>query len=372
MRVLAVVVVAAAACGEVRLDESDAVAPDVLDAGLDAGLDADTSVDAATDAAPDAAACSDGARACRGDTAIECQGGAWIDRHACPALCDHGGCVTPPSCRGGQATCGPAGTTSCCRSLAVPGGTFARSHDDVTPAYADDRYRASVSGFHLDTYEVTVARIRGFVEAYPASRPADGAGANPDDAADVGWRAAWSALLPPTADELSAQLACDGTSPASTEPARCVSWYVAQAFCIWDGGRLPTEAEWNYAAAGGEQQRAYPWSTPPTSTAIDRDRAGHDGAAITPPGVRPAGDGRWGHADLAGNAAEWVLDSHAAPYPTDLCTDCANHAAAPFRVVRGGSLASGPSALLASARSSLDPTVRRATTGFRCARDPDR
>jgi formylglycine-generating enzyme required for sulfatase activity len=48
-----------------------------------------------------------------------------------------------------------------------------------------------------------------------------------------------------------------------------MDWYEAYAFCIWDGGFLPTDAEWNYAAAGGAQQRAYPWSNPPTSLTID-------------------------------------------------------------------------------------------------------
>ena len=79
-------------------------------------------------------------------------------------------------------------------------------------------------------------------------------------------------------------------APGANEslPINCITWYEAFAFCAWDGGFLPTEAEWNYAAAGGSEQRAYPWSNPPTSTTIDCSHANYDDCAAL---REPAGDG---------------------------------------------------------------------------------
>jgi hypothetical protein len=53
----------------------------------------------------------------------------------------------------------------------------------------------------------------------------------------------------------------DTVGPNENLPMNCVPWYKAFAFCVWDGGRLPTEAEWNYAATGGNEQRKYPWGS---------------------------------------------------------------------------------------------------------------
>ena len=146
-------------------------------------------------------------------------------------------------------------------------------------------------------------------------------------------------------------------------------------------GDLVTEAEWNYAATGGDQQRAYPWSSPAGALVpLDGSHASFndgtgcvgDGMAacaltdLVAVGTKPMGDGRWGHSDLAGNMWEWTLDSFAA-YASE-CRDCANLTAASNRVLRSGSFGSGAAYLRTGFRNNADPATRFYSFGVRCAR----
>jgi formylglycine-generating enzyme required for sulfatase activity len=250
-----------------------------------------------------------------------------------------------------------------------------------------------VSTFRLDDYEVTVGRFRKFVAGYPGNKPAAGAGKNPNYAPDPGWEAGWNTTsLPASATELTTSLKCSDTQQTWTDaagagnenrPINCATWFLAFAFCIWDGGRLPTEAEWNYAASGGNEHRQYPWSNPPSATSIDDSNASYysgdclgDGLPgcsvldIVPAGSKPNGRARFGQYEMAGNLWEWVLDWRA--NLENPCTDCAQFSATVQRVLRGGGFYDygEPMFLLNNYRGYSFPTDRFRYIGFRCARTP--
>src|SRR5262249_34890732 len=84
---------------------------------------------------------------------------------------------------------------------------------------------------------------------------------------ELGWLETNDPQVAPTDSNLSScsPYSTWTTAPDANEdlPITCINFYEAYAFCIWDGGFLPSEAEWEYAAAGGDEQRAYPWGAEP-------------------------------------------------------------------------------------------------------------
>ncbi len=314
--------------------------------------------------------CEGSESTCNGNYLNTCVNGAWSQApQPCAEFCKQGACVNVPSCSDPPQICG---AESCCLSLNVDGGTFARD--------GDAKHMATITSFSMDKYDVTVARlIRYYNWLYSSAGapPAAGAGKSPHIAADSGWDVNYP--LPATSQDMQAMLSCPidggGTDDNATFldldqalPANCVSYYVAYAFCIWDGGRLPTEAEWNYAAAGGTDERYYPWSNPFSSTSIDATRAVYLGSGSpSPVGSVPAGNGKYGQADLEGNVADWMLD-YSDPYP-DPCVDCLGTTVSDTRAVRGGSFLSPVPVLKVARRSNADPAVPKADIGFRCVHD---
>lgn len=269
---------------------------------------------------------------------------------------------------------------TCQQSLPVSGGTFRmgslESEGDVTERPA---HPATLSDFSLDRFEVTVGRFRAFLEENGIAAPAEGSGALPGIPAS-GWRSSWDAELATSFEQLHRSLAeCGSTwTPSRGEkealPVSCISWYEAFAFCIWDGGRLPTEGEWEYAARGGAEQRTFPWgdASPTPSLAVwncsfDAHAACYD-TDLPPVGNAALGAGRFGHQDLAGSLWEWVFDRYA-PYASDACNDCARTDSGEGRVFRGGDYGTEDATLLRGAtRLGFYDEYRDPTRGFRCAR----
>ena len=96
-----------------------------------------------------------------------------------------------------------------------------------------------------------------------------------------------------------------------SHPINCVNWRQARKFCKWAGGRLPSEAEWEFAARSGKQQK-YPWgSEVPTCSHMVKHKCGTLGTQ--PVCSKPAGNTPHGLCDMAGNVWEWVEDSYTGP-----------------------------------------------------------
>jgi formylglycine-generating enzyme required for sulfatase activity len=274
-----------------------------------------------------------------------------------------------PNCDRVEATCGPSSDESCCAGGKVTGGDFLRDNKTSYPAH--------VSSFVLDRFEVTVGRFRQFVAGYPANRPAKDAGKHPKIPGS-GWQTAWDKRLPTDQADLRSDLGCNQTfatwtdTPGANEnlPINCVSWYVAFAFRAWDGGRLPTDAEWNYAAEGGDGMRPYPWGDPsPQTVDVLFNCQSSLGMCIRPVGAAsPASDGFYGQADLAGSMAEWLLDFRNV-YKTP-CTDCASLLdGGNGRQTRGGDFVHDSAQFATDFSIGGVPETPMDMIGIRCARD---
>jgi formylglycine-generating enzyme required for sulfatase activity len=150
-----------------------------------------------------------------------------------------------------------------------------------------------------------------------------------------------------------------GNPERASHPMNCVSWIEADAYCRQAQRRLPTEAEWEWAARGGARARRYPWgdAAPANQACWDGkgNALGKGGRKETcPVGSHPDGDSADGISDLAGNVREWTSSKDGR-----------------FRVVRGGSWGDSlPDFVAVAFRGMNAPDERFELTGFRCAADP--
>jgi formylglycine-generating enzyme required for sulfatase activity len=294
----------------------------------------------------------------------------------------------------------------------VPGGTFYRTYSNAGDGGANEADPATISGFRLDRYLVTVARFRQFyLKVYPPSDdggvaeggylPALGTGKHsylnggsglgvPIDAGggdggslapyEPGWNPNDDTNVAPTAANLGASTFTVTPGRFESYPVTAVNWFEAYAFCIWDNGFLPSAAELEYAQVGGAQQLEFPWgATDPGSASQYAIYGGiYSGSYypfdLAPVGVAGAGVGVWGQLDLVGELWEMVLDQ-TGPY-VNPCIDCAYLPpvvnSANLRVILGGAyeLSLSSITLPGSPLGGTETGARDGTVGFRCARAP--
>ncbi len=273
------------------------------------------------------------------DTGQNCQHIALADWSPCGngAVCD------------GQGLCAEAKTLK--GKVLIPAGSFqmgcvggdGQCKADELPAHS-----VSLASFYLDIQEVTVQQYAACVQAGACVAPA------------VQAQGTWQ------------------VAGAEKEPINAVSWAQAQAYCVWQGGQLPTEAQWERAARGGKEGQIVPWAAGLScSVAVFDDGPatagqGCDGLGLQVVGSKAAAANAYGLQDMIGNVAEMTADWYgASAYVGAESVDPMGPAAGTAKVARGGGfLDSADSGYLRlSSRRSLDISALAAVdVGWRCAR----
>ena len=218
------------------------------------------------------------------------------------------------------------------KMVLIPAGRFDMGDHldnihDAVPVHT-----VELDAFYMDIHQVTVGQFRQFVEesGYNYSRNS------------------WNNVAK--------------YSLADDHPIVLVNWYDATAYAKWAGKRLPTEAEWEYAARGGLVGKRYPWGDE-----ITRDDANYLGTGSTARVGSYAANG-YGLYDMAGNAWEWCADWYGEDYYSNSpLKNPTGPETGQYRAVRGGTWNNLMSYVRVATRKECDPSFIYRNFGFRCA-----
>lgn len=253
------------------------------------------------------------------------------------------------------------------RMVLIPEGEFLMGDDEPdpeNPLSEGPSHTVFITAFYMDVYEVTNREYQRFVLENPEFQKEN----IPE----------WDGYLEHWTGNNYPLLKSD-------HPVASVPWYAAMAYAQWAGKRLPTEAEWEYAARGGLIEAIYPWGNAP----LDETRANFDFRVgdTTPVGKYQASG--YMLFDMAGNVCEWCLDEATAGFysnsPTKnplsgvpenillnldvLTADFMNVDPDTPRILRGGSSFSSAEAARVTSRRGKRPTLSLRSVGFRCVKD---
>lgn len=258
-------------------------------------------------------------------------------------LVDDGGCVS--------------GTVS------VPAGSFKMGCDETIekkcPEDTVPLHEVGLSGYVMDKFEVTVGLFQKCIDENVCTN---------ENAEEPHYRTS------------SENDQCNiGNPDRLNHPANCVTWYGAKAYCEWLGKRLPTEAEWEYAAKSGKSAM-YPWGDTPKASCknnvmYDETKGDGCGNNVTfPIGSRADGVSEHGIYDLAGNVTEYTNDWYEKNFysTAEAAQKDTQGPAEPeknkSKVVRGGSFIYGEDRARSSFRSSAELDGSAINFGFRCVK----
>ncbi len=223
----------------------------------------------------------------------------------------------------------------------IPGGTFNMGSNDFS--WAQPVHRVTVRTFEMTKTLVTVEQYKACVDAGACTAP------------DTGDYCNW------------------GQSGRGKHPINCVDWHQAQAYAEWAGGRLPSEAEWEYAARSGGRDWKYPWgnenATCKRAVMYDGRNYGCGRKSTWPVCSKPRGNTTQGLCDMAGNVREWIQDWYHDSYngaPTD--GSAWEKPTGSSRVARGGSWRNNAGYVRSAFRFFDDPAKRYVNLGFRLAK----
>lgn len=249
----------------------------------------------------------------------------------------------------------PLITDTGARMIFIPGGTFNMGTDD---GERDEKpaHLVRMDPFYIDETEVSNSQYELCVAA--------------------------GACSPPSRANPTTHPAYYGDPAFADYPVVFINWFQANNFCKWRGARLPSEAEWEMAAAFNPIEAlklSYPWGDAfdgiklnycdQSCPSAERDTTYNDGHRDTAPvGSYPDGRSPLGVYDMSGNVMEWVNDwYHNRFYETSTDTNPMGPPEGEFKSIRGGSWLSSAEEVSVIARGSFDPLVIQANLGFRCA-----
>jgi len=282
------------------------------------------------DCAPDCTGKECGANGC-GESCGTCGGKEYCEDGLCKPDCGNEVCDSSETCANCEVDCGSCSTEL--TWVAIPGGTFwmGCSYGDTDCSIKEEPlHYVIVDAFEMLETEVTEAQYEAVMGDNPSCNYGGASGAG--------------------------------------MPVECVSWYKAVEFCEIAGGRLPTEAEWEYAARAGMKTKYICGK----EAACQDSMVWHlDNSGAKKHAVKAKEPNGFGLYDTVGNAWEWVQDCFHWGYdfaPDEGYPAWETSCVEDYRVTRGGSFLGPPAGLTLSKRAGVPLGDQHKSTGFRCAR----